>query len=121
MSSVPSGIAGSVSQAALQQSQAARAADAARNKDEQEAARLRKLMEKHVSEVEDSEQTDPKQLPVNEHNPQDQQGRKRREQGDEVELGSTAEESDSPSSAGAKTSPAPTKDDQLYRHLDIEA
>jgi hypothetical protein len=118
MSSVPSGIAGSVSQAALQQSQAARAADAARNKDEQEAARLRKLLEKHVNEVEDSEQTDPKQLPVNEHNPQDQQGRKRREQGDQVELTSGGDESAEPSTPRAEP---PTKDGRLYRHLDIEA
>ena len=119
MSSLPTGIAGSVSQAALQQSQTARAADAARNKDEEHAARLRKLMEKHVHEVEDSEQTDPKQLQVNEDHPQDQRGRKRREQGDEVELSSSEEQ---PTETDQATPPASAdKQGPLYRHLDIEA
>jgi len=118
MSSLPTGIAGSVSQAALQQSQTARSADAARRKDEEHAARLRKLMEKHVAEVEDIEQVDPKQLQIKEHHPDDQQGRKRREQEDEVEL-SGGEAGDEQS---GESKPAPPPDgNTLYRHLDVKA
>jgi len=118
MSSLPTGIAGSVSQAALQQSQTARAADAARRKDDEHAARLRKLLEKHVEAVEDSEQVDPKQLRIKEHHADDQQGRKRREQGDQVEL-SGGEAGDA--SSGESATAPPPDDGALYRHLDVKA
>ena len=118
MSSMSSGIAASASQSALQQSQAARASDAVRNRDEAQADRLRKLLEKHVNEVEDAEQADPKQLPVNEHHPDDEQGRKRREQRDEVEL-TSADPDAAPESR--REQPAEPTREPLYRHLDIRA
>ena len=59
MSNISSQIAASVSQAMLQQSQTARKRDAISNTDREHARKLRELIEKHVEQVEDSQQTDP--------------------------------------------------------------
>lgn len=77
MSNIGPGIAGSVSQAAVQQSQIARQRDAVRNQDARRAEKMRELLEKHTHEVEDSAEADSNRVPVHEEQRGDP-GRQRR-------------------------------------------
>ena len=81
MSSIGPGIAGSVSQAMLQQSQVAKARDAVRNRDDRQAQRLRDELEKHIESVEDSAEIDSEHVRVNpDQREEDQRDRKRQAQ-----------------------------------------
>ncbi len=77
MSNIPANIAASVSQAMVQQHQVARQRDAVSNADREHARKLRELLEKHVHEVEDSEEVDPNRLRVDPEHRENGQGRAR--------------------------------------------
>lgn len=64
MSSIPNAISASVAQAALQQSQTSRTKDAQANRDAERSRKMRQMLEKHVTEVEDPSQADASQLRV---------------------------------------------------------
>lgn len=66
MSSVPNPIAGSLTQAAIQQSQVARQRDSVRNRDERNADRMRELLEKKLNSIEDSDLTSDDRMTVRE-------------------------------------------------------
>lgn len=72
MSSVSSGIAGSVSQANLQQSQVARSRDAKKNERSEQARQMREALEQRLNRVDDSTAIDPaqEQNEQREHQPQ---------------------------------------------------
>jgi predicted DNA-binding protein len=94
MSSIGPGIAGSVSQSAVQQSQIARQVDAAKNRDQQLARKIREQIEKHLHEVEDPDETDGSGERVAEHQQEQEGGRRRRENQDHAELSAAAHDAD---------------------------
>jgi len=79
MSGIGPGIAGSISQALVQQSQIARKADAARNRDQQQAQKLRDMVYKHVHEVEDSAEADSDRVRINREQRESEHRRKQRQ------------------------------------------
>jgi len=94
MSSIGPGIAGSVSQSAVQQSQIARQADAAKNRDQRLARRIREQIEKHLHEVEDPNEADGSGERVAEHQQEQEGGRRRRESQDHAELSAAAHDAE---------------------------
>ncbi len=127
MSSIGPGIAGSVSQAAAQQADVARARDKVRNRDEQEAQRLRELLETHLYSVENSAQADDDPLRVKDEQRNAQQHRRQREHEqqrkdqteptDVAELSNDTASSDPPSAPASPLGPPPPPG----RRLDVEA
>ncbi len=78
MSNISSQIAAGVSQALVQQGQAARQRDAVSNADRRHAQKLRDLLEQHVHEVEDTEKAEPDRLYVDPEQRESSQQRSRR-------------------------------------------
>lgn len=117
MSSIGPGIAGSVAQAAAQQSDVARARDKVKQQDAREAQRLRDLLEKHVHEVEDSEQAEDDPLRVKDEQSHGQPRQPHRGKSDTAELSEEAEAADHPPAATPLQGPPPPPG----RQIDIEA
>lgn len=95
MSNIPNAIAGSLSQAALQQSQAARSGDAQRNRDTERTRKMRELLEKHTSEVEDADQVDPKDMRVRQQQQAEEEHQRKREQAHEDQRNNIADDGES--------------------------
>jgi len=78
----PTNIAASVAQGALQQSQAARGKDKARNQAAYYSHKLRKDEEKHLESVEDSYETSDEHLTVRDDDPSPQKYRPSEDDGE---------------------------------------
>lgn len=106
MSSIGPGIAGSVSQSSMQQGQVARARDKQTNARARHAQQLEEQFEHHVSEVEDSGETDDDRLRIRDEDRDQQQRRREQEARD-----------------ASETAPAdePATEQPPGQHIDLEA
>lgn len=140
MSSINPGIIGSVAQSSLQQSQVARARDKRDNERAEHARELRDQYEHHLTEVEDSGETDDDRLHVRDEDPNQNQREQARQGDDENEDRAEQPEPDGEDSQEAPTespekspigygdlanpadAPAPGRTEQPPGlHLDVEA
>ncbi len=80
MSSIPNGIAGSLNQAALQQGQVSRANDAQQNDKAERTRKMKQLLEKHTSAVEDSNEAEAQHLQVRKQQQAEEEHRRKRQQ-----------------------------------------
>ena len=92
MSGIPSGIAGSVNQAGLQQSQVSRARDAKHNKTARDTREMQQLLQQHLKEVEDSSEANDERARIKEEESNARQQRRRRRQKEQQENESQARE-----------------------------
>lgn len=80
MSNIPNAIAGSLNQAALQQGQVSRANDAAQNDKAERTRKMKEMLEKHTSEVEDSTEAEAQHLQVRKQQQAEEEHRRKRQQ-----------------------------------------
>lgn len=103
MSSIHTNIAASATQAALQQSQVAKARDASKHQQELASQKLKELLEEHLESVEDSTEADAQQMRVRDEDTDQQQKRRKRQHEDSQQQAQTY------------------KDAEGETHIDIEA
>jgi hypothetical protein len=119
MGSIHSGIAGSVNQTHLQQSQVARARDAERNQRSRDSDALRRRDEEHREQVEDTEQTEDQVIRVRDEDHHDQ-----RPQHEDNEPEGEGEQAESTDAENQSDLPAAGVDDETEppgKHIDITA
>ncbi len=129
MSGIAAGIAGSANQAAMQQTEAARAGNAEENKAAEQNQEMKRLLEQHLNEVEDSTETRDDRARIRDEERNSKQERRRRRQKehqekqgerkfhDEVLL--SANQGVEKLAEGQKG--AEKQDETEVRHVDVEA
>ncbi len=117
MSSMGTGPAAGVAQAALQAQEVARNRDSKQAQSGRAAERLRKQIDEHLSVLDEADTESPDQLSIGDHMPD-----KKPPDREDIESREAVDESaDDPTTPSADGQPPSGGDDGLYQHLDVQA